>query len=66
MRVGIAGQQYPERRAIIGAVEDAEYVLCRDEYSTRRRLRQIAGLPWNVTEHPKPATAEHLKSGHGT
>ncbi len=27
---------------------------------------QHLGIAYSVTEHPKPATAEHLKTGHGT
>ena len=33
-------------------------------WSESAAMASITGC--SVTEHPKPATAEHLKSGHGT
>ncbi len=28
------------------------------------RLDDLRGAPQNVSEHPNPATSEHLKTGH--
>ncbi|MDZ7759341.1 MAG: glycosyltransferase family 4 protein [Desulfovermiculus sp.] len=39
LRIGHASQQYPEKRNIIGKVENATYCLCRDYYSLRSRVK---------------------------
>lgn len=43
LRIGHAGQQYPERRNIIDLVPEAKYLLCRDWFSFRSRLDRYCG-----------------------
>lgn len=44
MRIGHAGQQYPEKRNIIGLVPGARYTLCRDWFSLRSRFESLFNL----------------------
>lgn len=44
LRIGIASQQYPEKRNIIDVVESADYLLCRDWFTLKSRLKQLPVL----------------------
>lgn len=50
LRIGHASQQYPEKRNIIGKVENATYRLCRDYYSLRSRVKGILKLANNHSD----------------
>lgn len=44
LRIGIASQQYLEKRNIIDVVESADYLLCRDWFTLKSRLKQLPVL----------------------